>query len=388
MDPVQGKRGQGIDSLRSAPVSWDSTSFLWDITLPGSSNASPVVWGSTIFVTASDDEKDLGYLMAVDAQDGNILWRLQFDVEDLAMHNDNNLASHSPAVDESQVYVIWYSSEKSIVMALTHDGSVLWRVELGGIEARHGGGSSLMLTETKVVFTLEQEEGSSFKSSWLALNKKTGEISWELERESCTRNSFSTPILVKDDNQKVQLLFTSEAHGYTGVDPESGKVLWERKDLLTHRVVSSPVYSDGKIIACRKGQGMVLDVDLNKNQAGDTALYTLPPNLSPYVPTPIVVGENLFLFTDNGTVACVKFDTGDLLWKERPAGPIYGSPVCVDGNLYCMTKEGDVIVLRADTSYQLHGVFPLGDGSFSTPAMCESGMVLRTFTRLILLGNK
>jgi hypothetical protein len=30
----------------------------------------------------------------------------------------------------------------------------------------------------------------------------------------------------------------------------------------------------------------------------------------------------------------------------------------------------------------------LGEGSFSTPVMCESGMVFRTFSQLMLLGNK
>ena len=383
----RGIQGGGIDTRFSAPVSWDSTDYLWNITIPGTGNASPVVWGDRIFVTGSDDENDLGYLMAMDEQDGKIHWQHKFDVKDLAMHNDNNLASHSPAVDESQVYVAWYSKGSTSVSALTHEGTLQWQAEFDGIETRHGGGSSMMLSEKNVIFTLEQEEGSSFRSTWVAVNKLTGETAWVLERETCTRNSFSTPILVKKNSQKAQLLFASEAHGFTAVDPETGEILWERKNLLTHRVVASPVYSDRKIIACRKGQGVVLEVDLNTKQAGDTALYTLSPNLSPYVPTPIVVGELLFLFTDNGTVACLQFDSGKLLWKERPAGPIYGSPVCVNGNLYCISKEGDVLVLRADSNYQLHGIYPLGDGSFSTPVMCETGMVFRTFSRLMLLGN-
>jgi len=383
----RGIQGRGIDTCLTAPVSWDSSGFRWNISLPGTGNASPVVWRNIIFVTSSDDEKDLGYLMALDEREGKVLWQKQFDVKDLAMHKDNNLASHSPAVDESQVYVVWYSKERTRLIAFSHEGALQWQAEFEGIEARHGGGNSLMLTETKVVFTREQEDSSSFRSSWVAVNKQTGETAWELERETCPRNSFSTPILVNNLKQESQLLFTSEAHGFTGVDPETGKVLWERKGLLTARVVSSPVYSDGLIIGCRNGLGVVLDVDLNTNQAGDSALYTLPRNLSPYVPTPIVVDGLLYLFIDNGTVACVDFDSGKLLWKERPAGPIYGSPVCVNGNLYCITKAGEVVVVRACSKYQLYGVYPLGEGSFSTPAMCSSGMVFRTFTRLMLLGK-
>ena len=224
-------------------------------------------------------------------------------------------------------------------------------------------------------------------SSWLAVDKKTGKVGWELERRSAVGNSFSTPILVQAANQESQLIFTSWAHGITAVDPESGEIIWERHSLLHHRVVASPVYANGRIVACRKGEAVVLAVDENVRPLSDTAQYTLPPNMSPYVPTPIAVGELLFLYMDNGSIACLELASGNVLWRERPAGPIYGSPICVDGNLYCMTKAGEVIVIRARSTYELLGVHELGDKSFSTPLMSNSGMVFRTFTKLMMLSN-
>ena len=384
----RGSDGMGIDSRGNVPVRWDSSDFAWQTSLPGVGHASPVVWGNTIFVTSADDARDMGYAMAIDEHEGKILWQKEFSVADLTMHLDNNLASSTPAVDESQLYVIWYAKEKATLSALTHEGEIQWQSEFGGIEARHGGGSSLVLTEKNVVFTREQEEGSSFKSSWVAVDKSTGKIAWELERESCTRNSFSSPLLVENNRQEAQLIFTSEAHGFSGVDPETGRVLWENKGLLTHRVVASPLYSEGLLVGCRKGQGMVLEVDLNAHKVADTALYTLPPNLSPYVPTPLVKDDLLFLFLDNGTAACVKLSSGELLWKERPAGPLYGSPVWVEGKLYCISKAGKVIVIQAGSDYKLHRIHELGEGSYSTPVLCESGMVFRTFSRLMLLRKQ
>ncbi len=383
----RGSDGSGIDSTATAPDTWDSSDYRWKISLPGVGNASPVVWGNTIYVSSSDDEKDIGYAFALDELDGRILWQKEFNVTDLTMHVNNKLATPTPAVDESQVYFIWYSKEKTNLTALAHDGTIQWEAEFDGTESRHGGGGSLILTDKNVVFTREQEDFSSLKSSWVAVNKRWGTTAWELGRESATANSFSTPLLVKRVNQPDQLIFTSQAHGLTGVNPESGQVLWERKEMFSARVVASPIYSEGLIIACRKGEALVFDLNLIPDQSADTARYVLPRNLSPYVPTPIVVGELLFLFMDNGTVACVLLATGELMWKERPAGAIFGSPVCVDGNLYCITKAGNVIVIRADSSYQLLGIQELGDGSFSTPAMCRSGMVFRTFSQLMLLEN-
>jgi len=140
------------------------------------------------------------------------------------------------------------------------------------------------------------------------------------------------------------------------------------------------------IVISRKGETMVVDLDPNTNQALDTARYSLPRNLSTYVPTPIIVGDLLFIYMDNGTISCLRLATGELLWKERPAGAIFGSPVCVGGNLYCISKSGEVIVIKADSAYQLQGISSLGDGSFSTPVMCKSGMIFQTFSKLILLG--
>lgn len=383
----RGLNGMGIDTKWSMPTTWDKSDYQWEIELDGTGNSSPVVWEDKIFVASADDEQNTGYLMAVSSSNGEILWKKEFEVTDLAMHPNNNLASATPAVDVSQVYVIWYAKQKTTLLALTHDGSIQWEVDFEGIESRHGGGSSLMLSESNVIFTREQEEGSSVKSSWVAVDKLSGKTVWELERKTCPSNSFSTPVLIKNERQEAQLVFSSNAHGFTAVDPASGKVLWERPETMKHRVVSSPIFSDGLLLSCYKGGGVVLEVDLNTNQVGDSALYSLPRSVSPYVPTPIVVEDLLFLFMDSGTVSCLKFSTGEVLWKERPAGPIYGSPICVGGNLYCITKAGKVIVIPADSSYKLSGVYELGEGSFSTPVMSSNGMVFRTFSKLILLGN-
>lgn len=379
----RGSDGTGIQLNWNDPIVLDSTHIRWKTNLPGTGNSSPVVWGNKIFVTSADDEKNIGYAFAINERDGRIFWQKEFKLTDLRMHSDNKLATASPAVDESQVYFIWYARDKTKLTALAHDGSFKWEAEFSGIEGRHGGGNSLMLTDELVVFTREVEDFSSLKSSWLAVSKQTGETVWELERNSARANSFSTPFLLKSDHQANQLLFASQAHGLTGVDPEKGHVIWERKDLLPARVVASPVYSDGHIVACRKNGALVIDFNQSTNEPADTVGYSLPASISPYVPTPIVVGDLLFLFVDNGTVACVLLETGKLMWKERPAGPIYGSPVCISGNLYCITREGKVLVIRADSNYQLIGIHDLGEGSFSTPVMSNSGMLFRTFSQLI-----
>jgi outer membrane protein assembly factor BamB len=384
----RGTDGSGIDTSGSSLVTKIKNDFRWKISLPGKGNASPVVWGNTIFVTSGEVQKNTGYAFAIDGVDGKILWQKEFRVSDLKMHVENTMATATPAVDETQVYFIWYSTEKTTLTALAHDGSFRWKAEFGGIQSRHGGGSSLALTEKYVLFTREQEDSSPLKSSWVAVNKLTGEKAWELERESAVANSFATPLLLKTDNQSEQLIFASQAHGLTGVNPENGKVIWERKNIFPERVVASPIYSNGLIVTSSKSGAVAWDFNPKSGIKGANVRFKLPVNLTPYVPTPILVNDLLFIFMDSGAVVCLKSTTGDVLWKARPAGPIFGSPICVGGILYCITKEGKVLAIRAGQTYQLIGTLDLGEGSFSTPVMTESGMVFRTFTQLMSLKGE
>ena len=383
----RGTGGMGIDTQLKAPTVWDSTDYCWEIKLEGKGNASPVVWGDKIFITSSDDEQKIGFLFAIKASEGIILWKKQFRLTDLPLHPNNTMSSATPAVDEFRIYVIWYTKHETKLIALAHDGSIQWETKFDGIESRHGGGSSLMLAEDNVIFTREQEEGSSVQSSWVAVDRQSGETAWELDRETSASNSFSTPILIKGADHEAQLVFSSFAHGFTSVNPLTGQINWERQGMLKHRVVGSPIYANGLLLGCYKGGGAVLDVDFDAKQISDTIHYAIPRSVAPYVPTPIVVGDLLFLFMDGGVVSCLRFSTGEVLWKERPSGALFGSPICVGGVLYCITKDGKVLVIQAKSSYQLVGIYDLGEGSFSTPAMCNEGLLFRTFSKLILVDN-
>ena len=89
----RGVDGQGIDTVNKAPTTWEESDYRWNIELPGTGHASPVVWDDRIFVSSSDDSIDKGYLMAIDEQNGELLWQKDFKVSELTMHKDNNLAA-------------------------------------------------------------------------------------------------------------------------------------------------------------------------------------------------------------------------------------------------------------------------------------------------------
>jgi len=151
--------------------------------------------------------------------------------------------------------------------------------------------------------------------------------------------------------------------------------------------VSSPVIAGDYLIGtCGQGGGGVRLVAVRPGSG--EVVYETRGLQAPYVPTPLAVGDLLFVCHDRGDISCLVAATGELLWSERPAGPFYGSPVCVDGKLYCTTKTGEVVVVRASRTYELLAINPLNEPSYATPAIAGGRMYLRTFSHLISIGGE
>jgi outer membrane protein assembly factor BamB len=55
---------------------------------------------------------------------------------------------------------------------------------------------------------------------------------------------------------------------------------------------------------------------------------------------------NVFATNGVGDVASLVADTGALVWKKRPAGPLRGAPTLSNGNVYVMTQDNQIYALR------------------------------------------
>jgi outer membrane protein assembly factor BamB len=201
--------------------------------------------------------------------------------------------------------------------------------------------------------------------------------------------AYSTPCVYSPEGGRPQLIFNSEAHGISSINPSDGQTNWELS-VFDKRSVSSPVIAAGLIFgSCGSGAGGNYVVALKPGGAGVAPEVAYKVSKSaPYVPTPIAKDDWVFLWSDQGVVTCCQASTGKQIWQERVGGKYFGSPVCVGGRLYCMSSDGDVAVVAAGPAYELLGKQSLGDPSHSTPAVSDGVMYLRTFTKLFALGGK
>jgi len=310
------------------------------------------------------------------------------------MNPRNSYATATPVVDADHVYALWPTPKETILVALDHDGEEIWQRTFGGVHCQHGAGGSPIVFEDIVVFTHEHEDSSKGnRSAWIAVDRKTGRTRWELERQTSPKTSYSTPCVYSPPADAPQLIFTSLAHGMTGVDPRTGTVVWELNSAFISRVVSSPVIAGGLLIGTcgdfTSGKRLIaVQPGTTDKSTQPTEAYKIDNSSMPYVPTSLATEDMLFTFHDRGYVSCLRSATGEQLWREKPANQFYGSPVWVNGKLYCITTKGEVVVIKAAPTYELLAVNPLGEKSHATPAVAGGRMYLRTYSHLISIGPK
>ena len=393
----RGPNGSGESEATTIPAQWTEKDINWKTSLPGVGHSSPVLWGDKIFLLSADTDKGPNpakrYVLCVNANDGQLIWKREFQGVPHKLHNLSSYASCTPAVDDKRIYFAWSDPEHTLLMAMDHSGNDLWTQDFGPWISMHGFGTSPMLIDDLVVITGSQEPSSKApdsprpKESYVvAVDKENGNIRWKIPRKVDTA-SFSVPCIHRTADGKTELLCCTTAEGIFSLDPKTGKENWS-EPVFKLRTVSSPVLVSGLVIATT-GQGGGAGNSLVALKPGPKPEIAYEVRKSaPYVPTPVARGNLLFLWSDAGVVSCVKADSGETLWLERVGSKCYGSPVRVGDKLFCVEDDGKVYCLSASEKFQRLGMYDLKEESRTVPAVAGGRMYVRTFSNLYSVGRK
>ena len=397
----RGPNGSGVTSATGIPVTWTESDYNWKIDLPVQGSSSPVLWGKQIFLTGDDAEKKSRSILCIDAASGDIRWRRDYTFDDYSLHRDNDFASATPCVDEDGVVFVWSTPAQVLVIALDLDGEERWRRDLGPFRGLHGSASSPIIADGLVLLANDQMDPKRFsfylpedtdwepgKSFLIALDRKTGETRWKIDRKS-ELAGYATPC-IRRVGDRAEAIFTSTAYGITAVDLQSGEISWEIDGLWDDRTVSSPqLHGDFVFGSFGKGLSGQRFVAVRPDKAGGAKgelVYDVTKSV-PLVPSFVVKDDLLFLWTDGGVVTCLDAPTGEVHWRERVGDSCYSSPLWIDGRLYGISKRGELVVLAASKEFKVLGRVDLGEKTFATPAVADGVLYLRTESRLLSLGN-
>lgn len=382
----RGPNGSGVSTVKVLPTEWTESDYRWQIDLPGVGHSSPVVRGDLLVTTCGLETDGTRIILGIDATTGKQRWRTEFAATTHGRHKLNSLASATPAIDERGIYTCWATQESFRVIALDHRGREKWQADLGPFKGGHGDGVSPIVYKELVVVPKEHQGDSEI----FALDRSTGKIVWRVARNS--RSTWATPC-VFGAHGKVELIFVNYEHGITSLNPSDGKLNWEA-DVFdkrhTESTIGSPVIAGDLVLGGSGYLSVRQEVIAIRPRADDRPnlerVYCLDRG-APLCTTPLVVGNLLFLWADEGIVTCADAQTGKVHWKKRVGGTFYASPVAAAGHIYNISADGTVVVLAADKQYRLVSRMELGESSHSTPAIAHGAMYLRTFTKLFAIGT-
>ncbi|MBG88186.1 MAG: hypothetical protein CMO80_14965 [Verrucomicrobiales bacterium] len=382
----RGPNGAGVASDQ-IPAKWSSGNIKWKTSLPGVGHGSPVVWKDRVFLLAGNEKNGDRIPVCVSAKTGKVLWSKTIKEMKHRHHRQNTFASSTPTVDAKRVYFSWGTPKKLTLVAYTHDGKQLWESDLGPVKGGHGFGASPVRIGNLLALNNDQDG----ESSLIAVDCSNGKVRWTIPRTS-KRLTFSTPCIYKNKKGEEELIFTNWQHGITAVDPETGHVLWENDVFgkpANERAIGSPVIAGDLVIGtCGFVTKLKHVVALRPipGQSEAEEVWRIERSV-PHIPTPLVVGEFIYLWNDQGILTCADNQTGKTHWSERLGGEGYSSAVCADNKIFRIGKDGVVTVIPANGRFEVLATNDLDEKCFGTPAIANGTMFIRTYENLLAVAN-
>jgi outer membrane protein assembly factor BamB len=374
----RGPSGQGISSEAGLPLAWsESRNIVWKALVPGRGWSSPVVAGGRVWLTTSISDKGASLrAMAFDVASG----REAVNVEVVRLRNadltnpKNSHASPTPVVDGDRVYVHFGAQGTA---ALTTSGEIVWKARFP-YESQHGNGGSPVLYGDLLIFNCD----GSPEAFVVALDKRTGKVRWKTSRRDPADQAYSTPLVIRvgDRDQLVSV----GAYRATAYDPQTGKEIWRVGYADGFSNVPRPVFGHGLVyIATGFQQPSLLAV--RADGAGDVTKTHIAWTLkrgAPLTPSPLLVGDELFVVNDGGIASCLDAKTGATHWVQRLGGAFSASPVFADGRVYFLSEEGTSTVLSPGKEFHKLAESTLDGAILASMAVSERSIFIRTMSHL------
>jgi len=387
----RGPRSDGTVTDTGYPTTWSATENVkWKTAIPGSGHSSPVVSKGKVFVTACREAEKQRVLYCVDRVSGKILWEKVVLVSDLEKkHGENSWASATPACDGERVFVSFLDKPQMRVYAFDYDGNKVWEKNPGEFHSVHGFGVAPMLHKDLVIFNADQDAPKGLKAYIVALDRKTGEEKWRIDRPTKLR-SYCPPVVVQAAG-KSQLVLTG-SKCVASYDPDTGKQLWIL-DGPTEQFVSSMVLHDG-LLLLTAGFPVHWVMAIDPSGSGNvtkTHVKWSHKNEGGYVPSPVAHGGKLFVVDDKqGFASCWDVKTGKEYWKEKLGGATgyHASAVAAEGRVYFTNDAGVTFVVKADGELDVLAKNALGERVYASPAFSNGDIFHRGEKHLWCIGKQ
>jgi outer membrane protein assembly factor BamB len=321
--------------------------------------------------------------LAFDVANGRELLNVQvFRLSNANLKNaKNSHASPTPVVEGNRVYLHFGGDGTAALDAGT--GAIVWAKRFP-YASQHGSGGSPVLHGDLLIFS-----GDGHYEAWvIALDKHTGEVRWKTERRKPFDQAYTTPLVISVDGR--DQVVSVGAYRAAAYDVASGREIWRVRYEEGFSNVPRPVFAHGLVfVTTGFFQPAVLAVRPDgTGDVTDTHIAWSTTRGAPFTPSPIAVGDELYVINDLGVLSCLDAETGTLHWQQRLGGNHSASPVFADGRIYFLSEEGVATVLAPGTTFRKLAVNELDGATLASMAVADGSIFIRSLAHLYRIASK
>ena len=368
----RGPGGEGHSSEKNLPLTWSETENVrWKAEIEGLGWSTPSIVGSQVWITTATDEGKSLRVVCLDKNSGTVVHDVEVFHRDEPgkIHSKNSYASPSVLIDGEQVFVHF---GKLGTACLDRDAKPIWKTEMK-YNHRHGPAGSPIVVGDLVILACDVGDTQYVT----ALDKLTGKEVWKTTRDGAM--AFSTPLLIEVDGQP-QVVSTG-GEWAMGYEPRTGKELWRFRYPKGYSNVPRPVQGQGLVFLCSGYDDPGLYA-VKANGSGDVTESHLVWKLergAPLNPSPLLIGEELYVVSDDGIASCLNAKTGKLHWKKRLDGNFSASLLHAEGRIYLLDENGKTFVIApTKDEYRELAVNELPGRTLASIAAADGALFLRT----------
>jgi outer membrane protein assembly factor BamB len=437
-----------VSSETGLPTEFDVKSgknIKWVAELGSQTYAGPIIYDGKVYVGTNNEKLrnpklkgDRGNIQAFDLETGEFLWQSAHAKLPTGRVNDWPLQGvcSTPVVEGDRVYYV--SNRGEVICADTEgfgdgendgpytdetetskiDEDVIWKLDMIGdldvFPHNLAAGSPLMVGD--LLFTVSGngvDEGhinipSTLAPSFIAVNKKTGELVWENADpgENILHGTWSNPGYGVVGG-KGQVFFPGGDGVLYSFDPKTGKLIWKFNlnpegsvwqlggRGTKNNVISTPVFYDGLVYIGvgqdpEHGEGVGNLWAINPDGTGDitktNAVWHLGGDDFHRTMSTAAIHDGLMYIADlNGFLYCLDLKTGKKVWTYDAFAAVWGSAYVADGKVYLGDEDGDIVVLKAGPKLEELYETNVGAAVYTTPVAKDGVLYVVSRTKLIAI---
>ena len=378
----RGPNGDGDAKSSNLPVKFsEKQNLTWKTPVPGKAWSSPVVMDEKVWLTNAEPDGFKMWALQIDWNTGNLLKKiLVFENEEPQYcHPMNSYGTPTPVIYDGRVFVHFGTHGTAALDA--QSGQVLWKRRDFKCDHFRGAAASPIAFNDSLIVHFDGHDLQYI----VCLDQKSGKTRWKKEREydfktdnGDRKKAYCTPSVITHNGR--QELISPGAVATESRNPKTGEIYWTIRTGGMN-ASSRPIYRHGHVyVFCGMGSMSAIrpggSGDVDKTHVTWTRRKVVPKKSSP-----LLIGNYLYMVSDEGVASCNNPKTGEVHWAERLGvkGQCASSPIHANGKIYSFSSDGDCVIFKPDPKgLQIVGRNKLPDGCMASPAVVGDSLLVRT----------